>query len=1492
MQAVGERGVAEVDVAGIHADRAFANARSSEGRRAGRVGAAVAREHGHIRGGERDHGEPIGESRRADAGLEAIHHEARGVLAEPEGVVAARVEEPARIEDGVGDLDDADLRTDRAIQGQHRALPVAPDRSALPARLDGEAGRHLQGLPREVDHMAAIVGRVDPQVDALRGERDAVEAHDRHRRRRGVDRHPDRAGLRPKRDRRRHVDVGKCDADPPAVRGIAGEDILIQGRERDRRHILRRMPLRDGVVDLERVGLDPDVERILELHEPLHVDVEVARKRKQAAGTRPDLVRADREGEVRVVGDRLCGVDRRAVCRQVDVAHLHVRRREFHVGDAGDGKAAHGGVEQRPLAGGRPGGRRPLAEHAEGEVNVGSLEACPHAGVARVTDEGGGILDAEREGVDVDRRVTDERHIAAGRLEGEPALEIGKAEQGRVDGALRGERHSLHVERDSIGGGDVAKEDGCKRDGALRPIDRPTVAADHGGGVEHDRRVGDRGRKLVDAHEARERRLGLGRHPEAVGLEFGRHGEAEGRVLEREAHTVGRLAVHAEEQVGQGRGEREHRGVNLAAVVERERRVVGPHPHSNGLVDEVLDFQPGLALHVEEDLAADPDVEGGAGNARLDLVTERERGVEIGGVGGDQEFAGLVGEADVTADGEHTEEVGSDSLHVEGDGARGDRLGERVGGGAHPKRLILGDRCGGRRVLHEHPLGRDVGQVRDVCRQFRAGHFDHQLVVHEHHAEPTAGRQAGMVARGERGRHRFAEPADSAVGDAEPDVARQRHEVVDGGGKAGDRKGVARRLDAPGERVVESTGSDRAIARQRDAGRRKLDERGTDADVRQVRRLQSKATLGEFEGRTGCVGDEAESGPFDAQPAVLVVEVAGRKVVADSDEFTRHDGDRKIAGDRRESRHVRLKALDGEGDGARRDVRRERVGSSADREAAARRDRLARRRILHAGAVGRHAEKAGDRGVEATLDLERHARVAHDQTKRAVGGHRTHRPRGEGHVEIVAQGDQIAADLGEAERTGEGEHVGDSRLESRERKGNRVLRNRLGKRVGHARDGERVALGDSLIGGGVAEEDGVGLCLGQGRDLELKVFRRQFKGRLAAAHRQAEIAVAHRQAREAAAVERGRHVASDRSEPCAVTLESDVARERHEVGDTRLEALDGEGHGAFRDVLRKRVRRRAGVEFSTLRDRRLGGGVLGENAVGRNARESGDRRREPTREFEGGLGARCEETERGVLHIQMRRRIGSPELGRDSRAHGDDVRTLEADPDGAADRKPTLHGKGGRAGGAYDPALRAVGRECNARSRGSGRVGRQARLAACVVDDASVGGGKIERHSGFRQAARHAVDADKARRFAAPLDGHPAASRPIGNAPLRDQRSGNVHVVDGNADRGLRARPGAREAAEILAADREHIGRRGRAVGERDLLREALDGEAACGPQEATGDEFAVGDGHAERARFQCAERVARRVEREHHPRVVDVGGVVVDADLVGIERQVAREAR
>ena len=471
-----------------------------------------------------------------------------------------------------------------------------------------------------------------------------------------------------------------------------------------------------------------------------------------------------------------------------------------------------------------------------------------------MAEEGVGILDAKHEGIDIDGGAADERDIPPRRFKREPARDVGEAKQVNRGVAAGGERRPLHVERDWSSRRRVAEQDGRERERRGRPVDRAAVSTEHSRGVDQHGGIGDGGCKSIDADKAAERGRCLGRHPEAVGIELRGDGEADRGPVEREAHAVGRLAVgaapDAEKQVGQCGGEREHGCVDLAAVIERERGVVGPHPHADGLVDKVVDLQSGVALHVEEDLAADADVERGIRDARLDVAADREGGGEVGGVGGDQLLGRSVGEADVAADGEHAEQVDLESLDVEGHGARGDRLGKGVYGRADAELLVYGDRGGGRRVLNKHAIGAGDVQIRHGGREFGAGQFDRELVVLGPQAEPAGDGKTCHIAGSQRGRHALAHGCDLPVGEAEANVAGKRHEIFDRGGEAGDREGVCGRQDSLRERVVEAAGRHLAGRGERDPGRRELHQRRAACHVGQIGKLEPQRTAAEFESRS------------------------------------------------------------------------------------------------------------------------------------------------------------------------------------------------------------------------------------------------------------------------------------------------------------------------------------------------------------------------------------------------------------------------------------------------------------------------------------------------------------------------------------------------------------------------------------------------------------------------------------------------------------------
>ena len=492
------------------------------------------------------------------------------------------------------------------------------------------------------------------------------------------------------------------------------------------------------------------------------VDVEVAAEAEQASRARPQLVGREREGEPIVIGDRRREIDRHEIRGQPHVLKRHVGCLENDAIDAHGREPADIGVEQRPLPRREP----TLGEHPEGQVYVLGHKACSSR-IARDPHEACGLADPDREGVDRGRGAVGQGEIAERCLEGERAVERGKVEQVGVDRAAGGERRAPHVERDRTGRGGTAEQYGLERSGGSRPVHSPAAARvrDVRACVDHDRGSGGRGRKGVDAGKARAARGRLGRHPEPLAVEIGGHGEAEDRVVEREAH-VG----DAEEQVGQGRGQRDHRGIHLAAVVERKNRVLGLDPHRHRLIDHIKYLQPGLALEGKQDLRADPKVEARIANAGLDLVADGEGRGEVGGIGGNQ--VGGEPEADVARDGDHVEERGGEALDVKGHGPAGDRLGEGVAGRADGERLTRGNTPARGDVLHDHPLGRHAGKLGDARGERAAGDLEGEFTAADAEAERAAVHgQARDLAGGQRGRDAAGHRHEVVARDAQADVA-------------------------------------------------------------------------------------------------------------------------------------------------------------------------------------------------------------------------------------------------------------------------------------------------------------------------------------------------------------------------------------------------------------------------------------------------------------------------------------------------------------------------------------------------------------------------------------------------------------------------------------------------------------------------------------------------------------------------------------------------
>ena len=1325
MHKIGEDRVAHVDARRGQADEVTLACRIEARRARPNKDARVCR-------GQREHGEPRADP--AGAGLsEPVDHKAASVVADSEGQVTGQVHGRGNRGPGIGDLDHG-LTAAAGGERDRRRLAVAPEPTARSTRLHGQARRHLERHGRKVDHAAGQVGRVEPQPYIVGGDREAIDPDRTNGRGRGLDRHPDRAARRRHGDHRRQVCFVDRQAHPAGIAGgclTASEDVLAERRERECGHLLGCASARGRIENLHRVELDPKINPILEHDVIAEVDIEVTAEAEQAPGARPQLVGQEREGEPIVGGDRRREIDRHEILGQPHVLERHVGCFEHDAVDAHGREPADIGVEQRPLPRREP----TLGEHTEGEVYVLSNEACPSR-IARDPHKARGLTDPNREGVDRGRCAVGQGESAERCLEGERAVERGKVEQIGVDRAAGGERRAPHVERDRAGRGGTAEQYGLERAGGGRPVHSPAAArvCSVRARVDHDRGSGGRGREGVDAGKARAARGRLGRHPEPLAVEIGSHGEAEHRVVKREAH-VG----DAEEQVRQGRSQRDHRGIHLAAVVERKTRVVGLDPHRHRLIDHIKNLQPGLALQGKQDLRADPEVEARIANACLDLVAEGEGRGEVGGIGGDQ--VGGEPEADVARDGNHVEERGGEALDVEGHGPAGDRLGEGVAGRADGERLTRGDT-----------------RARGACDQPEPPILDRQ-------AAPLLGDTAG----GDRIAHRH----ERVARDGEAEAARERHEAGDVGPEA----------------------------RHRESGR-----------------------------TCGQLGGEGVARGADGQPG---------------GPWNRHEPGRAV---------------------------------------------------LHDHAIGRDAGQAGDRGRKAALNFQGQSAAPAHQAQRAVGERdlarvgydkRRRDPAAEADERAIAG--RIAE--GKADVARERDKVWQCGGEARQREGRGAGSDRLGERVRHAADVEPLARGDRPAARGRAKIDRLSGSRVESSDVEVEVGPADFEGRLANADRKAEGPVAEAHRRKFAAVERGGDSTPHGDKPRAVMAEAHATVERNQVGDRRRKALDREGDGVGGDRLGKRVGGGARVERAARGDRCGRRGVLGKDRGRRHAPEASNLGRErPLAKLERGFRAGGDEAEGGAADLEERLGVGRSEPRGDPGADHDNVRSLEADAHGAAYGKISFDVEGGGATRADDPALRGIGGEPDPGASRRRGLDREIRLAGRIVDKAAVGSGEVEGQARVCEAAGDARHARESCQAARALGRDPAAGRRPGGNLLGDERHAEIDVGDGHAHGGLRARSGAGKAAEILAAEREHVGGHLRAVGERHLLRAALEGKAAEGPEEAAGNDLARGHAHAEGIGRERAKRVGDRVEREHHARVVGRRRVSEHANLVGVEREVGAE--
>ena len=304
------------------------------------------------------------------------------------------------------------------------------------------------------------------------------------------------------------INTGQFQSNPLSTRNVAREDILIERRERDRGDLLVGVLLGDRVEYLQRGEFHLDLEILMKLHEPPDVHVKVTGERKQTGAPWTQPLGPQRERQTAVVGDGRRHVDRRPRrgIRQMDVAHGDVHCRKRDAINSCQFEPADRGIEQRPLTMMAPSSWQSLGKHSKGQIDVGGAESLATARVACGTDERMGVLDTDREGIDVDFRSTDKCDIATGGFKGEVAHHVGNSQQldGRI--ATRGERLPLHIERDRncwrrIGPatGSIAEQNWCKRVRRLRPVDRPAVVTDHSGGVDHHRSIGHLRRKSVDA---------------------------------------------------------------------------------------------------------------------------------------------------------------------------------------------------------------------------------------------------------------------------------------------------------------------------------------------------------------------------------------------------------------------------------------------------------------------------------------------------------------------------------------------------------------------------------------------------------------------------------------------------------------------------------------------------------------------------------------------------------------------------------------------------------------------------------------------------------------------------------------------------------------------------------------------------------------------------------------------------------------------------------